>query len=134
MSCNGLAQTTQESPATSPAAGKASGAFRSVEALINESGIKFDGYVQGGFVRNDVSTVNERPGGLSNYPLPQVGDENLSFNTIQTFLHKDVEGNVQPRVGPKPGQVATAVSWGFMIESMYGRNGQAARMFGFKLN
>ncbi|HWS68679.1 MAG TPA: hypothetical protein VN325_38410, partial [Steroidobacteraceae bacterium] len=65
----------------SPAAGKASGAFRSVEVLIDESGIKFDGYVQGGFVRNDVSTVSERHGGLSNYPLPQVSDENFSFDT-----------------------------------------------------
>ena len=89
MACNCQAQTTQEPPATSPAAGEVSGAFRSVEALINESGIKFDGYVQGGFVRNDVSTVSERHGGLSNYPLPQVSDENFSFDTIQTFLHKE---------------------------------------------
>ena len=134
MSLNCQAQTTQEPSATSPAAGEASGAFRSVEALIDESGIKFDGYVQGGFVRNDVSTVSERHGGISNYPLPQVSDENFSFNAIETFLHKDIEGNVQPRGGPKPGEAATAVSWGFMIESLYGRNGQAAKMFGFDDN
>jgi hypothetical protein len=66
MCGNCQARTTQEPPATSPAAGEASGAFRSVQALINESRIKFDGYVQGGFVRNDVSTVSERHGGLSN--------------------------------------------------------------------
>jgi hypothetical protein len=87
-----------------------------------------------GFARNDVSTANERSGGLSNYPIPQVSDENFSFNSIETFFHKDIGGNITPRVTPKPGEAASTISWGFMIESMYGRNGQAARMFGFDDN
>lgn len=97
ISCDCLALTTQQPTATSPTAIEPAGTFRSVEALLNDSGNKFDGYVQGGFVRNNTSTVSERHGGLSNYPIPQVSDENFSFNTIQTFLHKDIEGNIQPR-------------------------------------
>jgi hypothetical protein len=130
-------QTVQEqAPTTEPAASNpsVSRGEQGSGAVSNGSGVKFEGYVQVGFVRNDVSTSEERSSGLSNYPVPQASDENFSFNTIQTFLHKDIGGNITPRVTPRPGDAATSISWGFMIESMYGRNGQAARSFGFDDN
>ena len=93
--------------------------------------IKFDGYVQAGFVRNDATTSLQREQGLSNYPIAQASDEGFLFNGIELFLRKDIDGNIVPRVGPRPTPKVDEISWGFMVETQYGRNGQAARSFGF---
>lgn len=95
------------------------------------TGIKFDGYAQVGFVRNDSTTSLQRDQGLSNYPIAQASDEGLIFNAVQMFLHRDIAGNILPHSGPRRTPKAEEISWGFMVETMYGRNGQAARSFGF---
>jgi Putative beta-barrel porin-2, OmpL-like. bbp2 len=95
------------------------------------SGLKLDGYVQLGFVRNDASRSVDRAAGQSNYPIAQASDENFAFNAIELFFHRDLGGNIVPKTPPGPGPAADSFSWGFMVEGLYGRNGQAARTFGF---
>ena len=95
------------------------------------SGLLLDGYLQMGFVRNDASRSVDRAAGLSNYPIAQANDENFIFNAIELFFHRDIGGNIVPKTPPRPAPAADSFSWGFMVEGLYGRNGQGARSFGF---
>ena len=60
-----------------------------------------------------------------------VPDQDFVFNSLSLMTHKDTTTDVQPRGGPFKGPIPTKWSWGWFTEWTYGRNSQAARMYGW---
>jgi hypothetical protein len=110
--------------------------FRAIggEWLTRKAGIKMDNVLQIGFSRNSVSDAGARQGGTSNFPIGYPGDENFQFHSIDNFFHRDIKSNIIPRITPIPGPVPKDVDVGFMFETVYGRNGQPCRVYGYDMH
>ncbi|UVL43216.1 porin [Pseudomonas sp. B21-040] len=103
-------------------------------SLEQDYGIKVSGLLDIGYVRNNRSTRDERDDGLSNLPLTGYSDEGLELASVHVFVDKPLVANVIPRVTPLPGPSPEQFSFGFSMETLYGRNGQFARTFGWDMH
>jgi Putative beta-barrel porin-2, OmpL-like. bbp2 len=125
-------QPKAEQPKEPPAEGTL---FRALggESLTKKTGIKMDNLVQLGWSRNSASDATTRNGGTSNFPIGLPGDEGFQLQAAQLFIHRDIKTNILPRITPTPGPVPKNFDWGFMAETVYGRNGQPCRMYGYDM-
>lgn len=102
--------------------------------LERDHGIRISGLLDVGYARNNRSTGDERDDGLSNLPLTGFSDEGLELASVHLFIDKPLVANVVPRVTPLPGPAPEEVSFGFSAETLYGRNAQFARTFGWDMH
>ncbi|WP_371228845.1 outer membrane beta-barrel protein [Pseudomonas sp. QE6] len=102
--------------------------------LERDHGIRISGLLDVGYARNNRSTHDEREDGLSNLPLTGFSDEGLELASVHLFVDKPLAASVVPRVTPLPGPKPEEVSFGFSMETLYGRNGQFARTFGWDMH
>jgi hypothetical protein len=103
-------------------------------ALERDHGIRVSGLLDVGYARNNRSNHDEREDGLSNMPLTGFSDEGFELASVHLFVDKALVANVVPRVTPLPGPKPEAVSFGFSVETLYGRNAQFARTFGWDMH
>ncbi len=101
---------------------------------LAKRGIYVENMLQLGVAINTASDPAGRAVGTSNYPVAGVPDQGFNFNTLSLLTHKDVTTDISPRGGPYRGAVPTKWSWGWFTEWTYGRNMQAARMYGWEMN
>lgn len=97
-------------------------------------GYYVENMVQYGLAINTASDPAGRAMGTSNYPVVGVPDQGLVMNSVSLMTHKDPTTNIQPRGGPLPGATPKNWSYGWFTEMTYGRNSQAARMYGWEMN
>ncbi|MDT4804710.1 putative beta-barrel porin-2 [compost metagenome] len=102
--------------------------------LEEDYGIRISGLLDVGYVRNNRSTHDERKDGLSNLPLTGYSDEGFELASVHLFVDKALKSNVIPRVTPLPGPRPDDFSFGFSLETLYGRNAQFARTFGWDMH
>lgn len=102
--------------------------------LEKDYGIKISGLLDIGYTRNNRSTHDERKDGLSNTPLPGFSDEGAELASVHLFVDKPLTSNFIPRVTPLPGPMPKEFSFGFSLETLYGRNGQFARTYGWDMH
>lgn len=102
--------------------------------LERDHGIRISGLLDVGYARNNRSNSDEREDGLSNLPLTGFSDEGLELASVHLFVDKRLVSNVVPRVTPLPEPSPEEVSFGFSVETLYGRNAQFARTFGWDMH
>lgn len=102
--------------------------------LERDHGIRIAGLLDLGYARNNRSNADEREDGLSNLPLTGFSDEGLELASLHLFVDKPLVANVIPRVTPLPGPAPEAVSFGFSLETFYGRNAEFARTYGWDMH
>ncbi|MBR9883635.1 MAG: outer membrane beta-barrel protein [Oceanospirillales bacterium] len=99
--------------------------------LEKNNNIKISGLLQVGFSDNNNTSAEERARGTSNLPVIGPIDEGLQLDSFQIFIDKPIKGNMLPRITPLPGGTPSSPSFGFHVETQYGRHGQPAMMYGF---
>ena len=102
------------------------------DSFERATGIKLFGLLQLGYSSNDVSTHDQASVGHSNLPIVGPADEGLQLNALQVVLQKQMRSNILPRISPLPVPMPADVSWGFRVETLYGRNGLPAQMHGIE--
>ncbi|EJM23667.1 Protein of unknown function (DUF1597) [Pseudomonas sp. GM21] len=110
--------------------------FRSLfgDTLEKDYGIQVTGLFDVAYSRNNQSTQNERQDGLSNLPVAGFADEGLEWGSLHLFVDKALKSDMVPRITPLPGPKPSEASFGFTIETNYGRNAQFARTYGWDMH
>ena len=120
-------------PADEPAEGSL---FRSLfgDSLQREYGISTSFLLDIGYSRNNRSTSDERRDGLSNLPISGFSDEGFELGSLHLFVDKPLKANFIPRITPLPGPAPDSADFGFTFETLYGRNAQFSRAFGWDMH
>ncbi|MHC6226217.1 outer membrane beta-barrel protein [Pseudomonas sp. X10] len=107
--------------------------FRSVfgDTLENEYGITVSGLLNAGVSLNNNSSSKDRKSGLTNSPLTGLSDEGFELAGLHLFVDKSIKTTEVLRVTPLPGPAPTEASFGFTMETLYGRNAQNSRLYGW---
>ncbi|CAK0742101.1 Outer membrane beta-barrel protein [Gammaproteobacteria bacterium] len=105
--------------------------FAWLDAFEQATSLKFFGFAQFGFSRNDTSGISTTGDTHSNLPVVGPSEEGFQLNAWQFAIEKQIVSNILPRVTPIPGPIPQEFSWGFRVEVLYGQSGLPARMHGF---
>jgi hypothetical protein len=110
--------------------------FRSIfgDSLERDYGIKVSGLLDAGYSHNNNSSHEDRESGQTNTPVAGFGDEGFELASLHLFADKALKANFIPRVTPLPGPAPTEASFGFTFETVYGRNAQQARTYGWDMH
>ncbi|RUT42413.1 hypothetical protein WG29040_02175 [Pseudomonas sp. PAMC 29040] len=108
-------------------------AFRSVfgDSLERDYGITISGLLDVGLSLNNNSSSKDRESGLTNSPLTGISDEGFELEGLHLFVDKSIKTTEFLRVTPLPGPAPTEASFGFTMETFYGRNAQNSRLYGW---
>jgi len=98
---------------------------------LQQYGIDASVLLDVGYGRNNRSTHKEREHGNSNAPIPGQDDEGFELQSLQLFIDKNLNSNILPRVTPLPGPTPKDFDFGFSFGTLYGRNAQFPRTFGW---
>lgn len=107
--------------------------FRSLggEKFTRKTGVKLDYFMEIGVSTNSTIKGNALNGN-ANGPVASPPDANVvTIERWEQFVHKDIKGNIIPRTTTTPAPMYKKFDWGFMSDTLYGRQANACRMTGF---
>lgn len=101
------------------------------------TGIRWYYYFQEGISTNNTikKGVSGDYTGDANGPLPAPTDvDTPTFEQLEQFIEKETKSNMVIGVTPTPAPMAKKFDWGFLSDTLYGRQAQGCRMTGFDMN
>lgn len=92
---------------------------------LEQSGIKIHGWMQAGLIANDNGTDDVSKQAFFN------SDEGLNLNQLALVIEKPVKSNVVSRATPTPAPMPEEFDWGFKITSIYGKDVNYFKTYGW---